>query len=297
MEKIIVKPDTHIVYKFDGYRDMAEHVKAKHDPEGASVKSETKWCGGMRSVSHACDTMVSGYDDNLPKITAIRDKVRERVGSIDTSVWAMESNVVGRRVDVGAYMAGSPLCFYDFVEDTERRATKFVRILVDTTFSALVPADQIATRGAAIVALCDTLNLCGYTTEVWAVSTNGGSFRSMGGEKELAILLPVQRVGEPWDVRSAMFPLAHGGFLRRLVFGVMESMSRAERDMFGVASGWGYGSVIQCRKGSLADLHCGGADLICTTYEGDISAIVRDPVEWVLTQCKNVGVITDEQMA
>lgn len=297
MEKIVVKKDTHIVYKFDGYNDMAKHVLDKHDKEGASVTSESKWCGGIRSVASACTTMVNGYDSDLPKITAIRDKVRERVGSIDTSVWSMESNVVGRRVDIGAYMAGSPMCFYDFVEDTEKRATKFVRILVDTTFSALVNPDQIATRGAAVVALCDTLNLCGYTTEVWAVSTNGGSYRTGGGPKELAILLPVQRVGEPWDVRSAMFPLAHGGFLRRLVFGVMESMTTAEREAFGVHTHHGYGSVIQCRKGSLADLHCGGADIICTTHEGDIRDITRDPVRWVLTQCKNVGVITDEQMA
>lgn len=296
MEKIVVKLGHKIVYKFDGYNDMAKHVKEHHDRAGGSVTSETKWCGGIKSVSHGCDTMVHGYDDVLPKIERIRDKVRERMGNVDTSVYTIDHNVVGRRVDIGAQLAGSPLCFIDFYEDTDRRATKFVRVLVDTTFSAMVSAEHIAIRGAAVVALCDTLNLCGYTTEVWAVSTNGGSWSRSREPKELAVMLPVQRVGEPWDIRSAMFPLAHGGFLRRLVFGVMESMTKGERENFGVSSGGGYGTVIECRKGSLADLHCGGADIICTTNEGDIRNIVADPVEWVLSQCKNLGVLTDERI-
>lgn len=295
MEKIVVKKDRQIVYKFDGYNDMAEHVYAKHKRDGASVTSDTAWCGGIKTVRQAGQTMVSGYDDVLPKITAIRDAVRQRVGAIDTTVFRADNNVYGARLDMGSYLADSPTCFLDFYEDPDRRATRFVRILVDTTFSASVSAEDIKTRGAAVVALCDTLNLCGYTTEVWAVSTNGGGYRSRSqGPTELAVMLPVQRVGEPWDIRSAMFPLAHPAFLRRMVFGVMESMTEPERANFNV--GHGYGTVIECRKGSLADQHCGGADIICTTNEGDIKHMTKDPVAWVLTQCRNLGVIgADEQ--
>ena len=293
MEKIVVRKDAKIVYKFDGYTDMAQYVDAKHKRDGASVTSEPSWCGGTKTVKQADAMMVSGYDDVLPTITSIRDRVRERVGSIDTTVFRAENNVYGTRLDMGSYLADSPTCFLDFYEDPDKRATRFVRVLVDTTFSAMVKAEDIKTRGAAVVALCDTLNLCGYTTEVWAVSTNGGSWRS-SGDKELAVMLPVQRVGEPWDVRSAMYPLAHPSFLRRTVFGVMESMTQSEREAFGVGSG--YGTVIQCRKGSLADVHCGGADIICSTHEGEIRDMVKNPVAWVLTQCKNLGVIgVDEQ--
>jgi hypothetical protein len=293
MEKIVVKKDRQIVFKFDGYTDMAQYVDAKHKRDGASATGTASFCGGTKTVKQADAMMVAGYDDVLPTITSIRDKVRERVGSIDTTVFRAENNVYGTRLDMGSYLADSPTCFLDFYEDPDKRATRFVRILVDTTFSAMVKAEDIKTRGAAVVALCDTLNLCGYTTEVWAVSTNGGSYRH-SGEKELAVLLPVQRVGESWDVRSAMYPLAHPSFLRRTVFGVMESMTESEREVFGV--GYGYGSVIQCRKGSLADVHCGGADIICSTYEGEIRDMVKNPVKWVLSQCKNLGVIgVDEQ--
>jgi len=291
MKKIVVKKDTKIVFKFDGFRDMSQYVKDKHDPEGSSQTGSTSWCGGTTGVNQACEMMVNGYDDTLPRIVSIRDAVRQRVGQLDTSAFSMDMNVVGRRMDIGSYMSGSPMCYMDFYEDTTKRATKFVRILVDTSFSSMVSADDIKTRGSAIVALCDTLNLCGYTTEVWAVSTNGGRGSR---HSELAVMVPVQRVGEPWDVRSAMFPLAHPSFLRRLVFGVMESMTPTERDTFGV--GGGYGTVMECRKGSLADDHCGGADLICTTHEGSIRDMVKDPIKWVLTQCKNLGVITSEEL-
>ena len=294
MEKIIVKKNKKIVFKFDGYNDMAQYVDAKHKRDGSSVTSDAEWCGGIKTVKQASQTMVSGYDDVLPRITSIRDKVRERVGSIDTAVFRAENNVYGTRLDMGSYLADSPTCFLDFYEDPDKRTTKFVRILVDTTFSAMVSPEHIKTRGAAVVALCDTLNLCGYTTEVWAVSTNGGSrWGSDVKGNELAIMLPVQRVGEPWDVRSAMYPLAHPSFLRRTVFGVMESMTESERETFGV--GRGYGSVIECTKGSLADMHCGGADIICTTREGDIRDIARDPVAWVIKQCKNLGVIGEDE--
>ncbi len=295
MEKIVVKKDKKIVIKFDGYNDMAKYVIDKHNRQGSSVKSEAEWCGGIKTVKGAGETMVKGYDDTLPRIESIRDKVRERVGTIDTTVFQAENNVYGTRLDMGSYLADSPTCFLEFHEDDTKRQTRFVRILVDTTFSAMVNADSIKTRGAAIVALCDTLNLCGYTTEVWAVSTNGGSrWGSDGKGNELAVMLPVQRVGETWDIRSAMFPLAHPAFLRRMVFGVMEAMTEGERETFGV--GRGYGSVIECRKGSLADLHCGGADIICTTHEGLIKEMVKDPVGWVLTQCRNLGVIKDGEV-
>lgn len=294
MEKIVVKKDRQIVYKFDGYNDMAQFVDKHHDRDGASATGSASFCGGTKTVAQADAIMVSGYDDVLPTITSIRDKVRERVGNIDTTVFRAENNVYGTRLDMGSYLADSPTCFLEFHEDPDKRATKFVRILVDTTFSAMVKADDIKVRGAAVVALCDTLNLCGYTTEVWAVSTNGGSWGSGNKDTELAVMLPVQRVGEPWDVRSAMYPLAHPSFLRRTVFGVMESMDETERKAFGV--GYGYGSVIECRKGSLADLHCGGADIICSTHEGEIRDMVKNPVKWVLSQCRNLGVIgADEQ--
>ena len=295
MEKITAGKNK-IVYKFTGFRDLADHATKVRKTDLASSRKREGWHKDFYTTNNfgsATNLMVDGWDGPLQQIDTIRDGVRQRIGTIDTATFRFDHAYTGGYLDVDSYLAGDPACMLQAYEDTTKRSQKFVRILVDTTYSASVQARDIQVRGAAIVALCDTLNLCGYTTEVWAVSTNGGSWRS-SGDKELAVMLPVQRVGEPWDVRSAMYPLAHPSFLRRTVFGVMESMTQSERDAFGVGSG--YGTVIQCRKGSLADVHCGGADIICSTHEGEIRDMVKNPVAWVLTQCRNLGVIgVDEQ--
>jgi hypothetical protein len=293
MKKHVIKKDSQIVYKFDGFRDLADHATKHRDRDGASSRGGRDNFYTTRSITEATALLVDGWDGPQAEVERIRDTVRQRFGNIDTAVWKFENGYAGQYLDVDTYLSGDPACFLNAHEDTEKRPQKFVRILVDTTYSANVPPKDIQIRGGAIIALADALNLCGYTTEVWAVSTNGGSFYGRGKGHELAVLVPVQGVGEPWDVRSASFPLANGDFLRRLVFAVMESMTESERSTFGV--GAGYGSVVECRKGSLADLHCGGADIICTVHEGAIKDITKDPIKWVLTQCKNLGVISEEE--
>lgn len=293
MEKIIVKPNEKIVYKFTGFRDLADHATKKRKIDEASSRKREgyyKEFYATKDFGSATNLMVDGWDGPLQEIDRIRDGVRQRVGSIDTQTWKFDHAYTGSYLDVDTYLSGDPACMLRAYEDTTKRADKFVRVLVDCTYSASVPAKHIQMRGAAIVALCDTLNLCGYTTEVWAVSCNAGN----GSRNELAVMIPVQGVGEPWDVRSAFFPLAHGDFLRRIVFGVMEGMTEKERNAFGVP--YGYGQVMQCKKGSLADLHCGGADVICESQIGSIDSIVKNPIKWVLSQCKNLGILNDEEI-
>jgi hypothetical protein len=281
-----------IVYKFDGFRDLANYAITKYDKEdGSSNNKDSDNWAMTKTLDHATKLMVDGWSDVLPKITAIRDQVRQRIGDLELTQLKYDSSVYGSRMDVSSFCVGSPLAFLRPHEDTETRKTRFVRILVDTSFSASVDPQDIVVRGSAVVALCDTLNACGYSTEVWATS----NIRS-DRDRVLSVMLPVQSVGEPWDVASAMFPLAHPSFLRRLVFAVMESMSPSDRNEFGARQHRGYGYVVASTKDSQADRHCGGADIICQTNSGSIEQITRNPVAWVLSQCSNLGVISQEEL-
>lgn len=285
-----------VVVKFDGYRDMASHCDANRDTSASSSKTGNDSYYGTKTFDEARNLFVDGWDGPLQTIDTIRERVRERMGTIDTQVLKFDVDPYGvSGIDVGLWGAGDPNCFYQFYEDPEKRATKFVRVLVDTSVSWTVPTEHIKIRGAAIVALCDALNLCGYTTEVWAVS-HLSSFGGRGAKATLSTLFPVQEVGQPWDVRSAMFAIAHPSFLRRMVFATMESLTDDERDRFGARDGSGYGIPLASETGSLPDVHCGGADIICQSSHGSIDTIVRDPVKWVLSQCKNMGVLTDAQV-
>lgn len=279
-----------VVLRADGFTDMADYSD-KHRDRSLSSTTGTGEFTGTKTFDQAKKLMVSGWSQPLETIESIRDRVRERVGFIDGAQFQFDHATYGTRLDVSSYAVGSPLALMTAYEEPERRKTRFVRILVDTSVSWMVDKKDIQTRGAAIVALCDALNTLGYSTEVWATSSIASEM-SKDSDKFVA-LVPVQGVGEPWDVRSAMFPLAHASFLRRIVFGLMESLSTEERERFRVGNAYGFPSASS--KGSLADVHCGGADVICSSEPGEIRHVVADPVKWVLSQCKNLGVISQEE--
>lgn len=294
MLRVEVKKN-HIVMKADGFTDLANYCDTTRDKRRGSASSTDRedWYQ-TSSFTDATDLLVRGWTDGASKVDSIRDTVRQRVGTIDGTQFHFDHAMYGTRLDVSAYSVGSPLALLQAYEEPERRKTRFVRILVDTCFSWSVKAEDILTRGAAIVALCDSLNALGYSTEVWAVANVSATSQRKTGL--VSTLVPVQGVGEPWDTRSAMFPLAHASFLRRMVFAVLESQPEDVRKLFGAYEHQGYGVPTASTKGSLADIHCGGADLICESHAGSISDVVRDPVAWVLKQCRNLGVITEEEM-
>jgi hypothetical protein len=290
MQKIVKEKDRKIVVRFDGFNDLGDHVRGKGN--GSSDKKfDRAFHRSTKNLAEAVAQTVSGWDEPFDRIESIRENVRERIGYIDTKVMRFDNAMYGQFLDVDTYMTGDPNCMLQVFEDESKRAQRFVRILVDTSYSSGVPPKEIETRGGAIVALCDALNTCGYSTEVWAVA----NIKGYESGSELAILVPVQLQNAPWDVRSASFPLANGDHLRRNVFAVMEQLSPAERKVFDVGDNGNYGYPLPSRKGGLSDLYCGGADIICTNDIGDLRHITSDPVKWVLNQCKNLGVISQDE--
>lgn len=237
----------------------------------------------------ACAAFVQGVDGPRDVIESLRESVRRRVGSMDLAAFRFENAIVGNYLDLDSFLGGEVDCMMTALEDLERRRDRFVRIIVDNSFSSGVKVHEIRTRGAAIVALCDVLNLAGYSTEVWVASAS----RSRRTDRTMALLVPVQRLGDPWDIRSAAFPLCSGDFSRRLKFAVTEGLEPEwSRDFLSN----GYGVPMPTTKGSTVDLEVGGADVIVQTGVGSIAEIVRDPFAWIMRQCHNLGVITDEEM-
>lgn len=288
MDKIVVKDNQQIVVRFDGFSDLGDHIRGKSGGDSDNKFSKT-FHRSTKNLNEAVDQTVNGWDEAFDRIDSIRENVRQRLGHIDTRVLRFENAIDGQYLDVDSYLAGEPYCTLQVYDESARRAQKFVRVLVDVAYSARVRPEDIETRGGAVVALCDALNVCGYTTEVWAVANIRGD-----NNAELAVLVPVQLQNTPWDVRSASFPLANGDHLRRNVFAVMENLSGAERRTFGV--GYTYGYPKASTKGSLSDTYCGGADVICSNDIGAIDAIVKDPIKWVLSQCQNLGVISQDEL-
>lgn len=277
----------------DGFNDLADYVRDNADPNGSSHKEfSDKYHTDCYTLADGLEKFVNGWQGTSEQIDEIRNKVRQRIGSLDVSTFRFDNATMGQYLDVASFLAGEPTCMLQAYEDTSKRSDRFVRILVDVSYSWKVLPQDIAVRGGAIIALADALNHCGYSTEVWACV----GVTPMSGTDVSTTLVPIQSHGSPWDTRSASFPLANGDYLRRVVFGAQESLTMAERGRWEFRSSGYYGIPKGSTKGCPADIHCGGADVVVQSNPGSISAIVADPVKWVLGQCENLGVITDAEL-
>ena len=272
-----------IVFRFDGFSDLAKSANERRDKEGSSSKTYDKDWYASDNFDHASSLLVDGWDGPTREIMSITDSVRETVGEVVKPLIQFAMDVYAPRVDIGMWATGDPNCFIQCYEEDGLRPERFVRLLIDSTFSAMVSPNDIITRGAAVIALCDALNLCGYSTEVFTVCAV-----SSGKDKCFSII-PVQTAGQPWDVRSAIMPLAHPSFLRRMHFGIIEGGGAQVIKKFG--SGNGYGTPCGVSKGDRADELVGGADIILSGQKGSISDIVRDPSAWVVSQLKKCGAL------
>lgn len=276
-----------IVFKFDGFSDLGTHATLGSDPKFSSVKGEPKWCGGTKTVAEATGLLVDGWDKPSDEIATITQRVREQIGEVVAPIIQFYNGTQGTRLDVGLFTAGDPNCFYSFYEEEGRRTERFVRVIVDNAFSSSVNPDDIVTRGAAVIALCDALALSGYSTEVWVTIAVSGS------SGNLYTLVPVQTAGQPWDTRSAIFPLSHPAFLRRLHFALVEGGGADIVKRFGDPVS--YGSCKGIRKGDTVDTMVGGADILLSGQSGNIQEIVRDPAKWVLGQLEKCGAYLPQQ--
>lgn len=274
-----------IVFKLDGFSDLGDTALSSSSPTKASATGSKKFTE-TTSIEVARDLLVKGWTKPSAEIAELTQRVRDQVGEVVAPIIQFYNGTVGTRLDVGLFTAGDPNCFYSFYEEEGRRSERFVRILVDCAFSSMVKTEDIITRGGAIIALCDALNLCGYSTEVWvtvAVSAQYGG----GDSPSLYTLVPVQSAGQPWDIRSAIFPLAHPSFLRRLHFALVEGAGSAVEEKFGAPNN--YGNVKGIRKGDTADTLVGGADILVSSQSGSIQDVVRNPSAWVLEQLEKCG--------
>ena len=271
-----------IVYRFDGFSDLAKSASARRNPKSSSSRDDKTWYESD-NFEHATSLLVDGWEGPTKEIMRITDTVRETIGEVVKPLIQFAMNVYAPRVDIGMWATGDPNCFIECYEEDGLRPERFVSIVVDSTFSAMVPTRDIITRGAAIIALCDALNLCGYSTEVFTVCAVAD------GRYKCYTIVPVQNAGQPWDVRSAIMPLAHPSFLRRMHFGIIEGGGDKVIAKFG--SGNGYGTPCGVSKGDRVDELVGGADIMLSGQKGSISDIVRDPSAWVVDQLKKCGAL------
>ena len=160
---------------FDSIYAMGAHVRdsrahdddRKHGKSSTHGKSSAAFYGNM-SLNESTEIALNGgaWADGLPTLPRVHlPNTNIHGNTIDQP--QINSDIVGFAPNVGAYVSGAPDSMLYMMP--EPVSDKHIKIAVNIRYSSVVDTNQIANRGAAIIAVLDQLTLDGYAVELWAV--------------------------------------------------------------------------------------------------------------------------------
>lgn len=146
----------------------------------------------------------------VPASDALLEKFERFTFETARKAWA--DDVCGSIPNVPAFIAGHPLAMRRRIRQDSASAP--VAIIADLTMSAMITARQIASRGAAILALVRILS-ARRPVELWAGCMMGAGV----GDRDLsAVFCRIETT--PLDLATAAYVMTSASFPRRLCYGL-----------------------------------------------------------------------------
>lgn len=208
------RPDGVTVVQFADYHNFIEYAVAQ--PGKYHWKSDHASLGWFSDRGYTDSLKLSrvGWPDGRRAMQVMSDQLKAQSRSVKPEP---VYDVIGEGgIDAGLLMAGDPECFLDWRdgEQIQQSAGPVIKIVVDVAVSGGIGAEMIKTRGAAILALIDTLEASGRRVELEAI------FYCRTSRKQLTI--PLKAADYPLQPDQVAYALAHPAFMRRfchLAFG------------------------------------------------------------------------------
>ena len=272
----------HKVYRFESIRETAEAALAgaeSYRKDGGDPSSDGYggWYGVSENLQEAHDLAVKGWQSGgltignaaaqvMPRLREIIEWAPEMVPSHHGMVW-----------DNAALISGDPEPFFDELITEHESQKPIVTVLLGTVYHSGVSPETVTMRGGLCLALMDVLAMLGFQTEVWAETAIEGFKPDDRTERpSMSVLTRVKAAGDPPDITSYAF-VTEPGWLRRIVFGIMEGFDEKLRKAFHV--GYGYGKPLEVTQskalGAQITLNFGSGDWP-STYSSD-----DDKAAWV----------------
>ncbi len=231
---------------YDSLNEWLEHADQYSDKtgRGASHREDdytNQWAGGTfaECLNLARNGWPEGYDAIKQATQAIFQRVAMRLPVQETQ-WH-EVPTAGC-LDIGRLMEGDPNAWIEQVtteEVSSGPSNKTCRIVANITTSCTVSTHTVFTRGAAIVALGEALELLGRSVEITIGQCVAGYGEGMPKVSEVRCTVKPFHSRANWPLLS--FCLAHPGMQRRLVFASQETFPQDVRRAFGFHTSEGYG--------------------------------------------------------
>lgn len=214
-----------------------------------------------------------GWTEIRPEVDALVEKMDAKIAPALQPAFTSYFDVSGGMVDVGRFLDGEPECMVETKLVEIAKPGRVIHILVNGSFNAGTEANAIKERGAAIVALVDTLEKLQHSTEIDVeISCREG----------LTTIIRVKNAGESVDIDSLMFAIAHPAALRRIYFAYLEG--HKQYSYLARAGSYGKSSPLLMAEELGASV----------ALDGKLNL---DATKWIETQLSEFGLLREEAVS
>lgn len=230
----------------------------------------------------SAEGMAFNWPDGADRVNRLRAKVS--LGNIRKQKTVVPMRKAPGRIDITRALQGHPYAFQRVVdgdEDAKGTSRNVVDILINACVSGGVNSSIIEARGAAMLALAEALEQRGKKVRITVGMANNGG---CGIDYKIVVKQP----GQPLNLNSVAFAVAHPSFFRRFIFSAMERESAAVRRSCRIGNGYGY--VGEFTGYDAKTIYMGGADFRRSTQWND-EGFIR---QWIIEECAKQGIVIDD---
>lgn len=281
-----------VVRTWGDLTEFVEYALGESEAPIGTRSSRTEEVAGTRRGFYgspnmgAAEGMAFNWKEGADRVNKLRAKVS--LGNIRKEKTVVALRKAPGRIDMGRVMQGHPYAFQRAVDsdnDAKGMSRNVVDIVLNACASAAVDTKTIEARGAAVLALAEALEQRGKRVRITVGMAND---RGCGLDYRIVVKQP----GQPLNLNSVAFCVAHPSFFRRFIFSAMEREPREVRASVGIADqGWGYGTVGEFKADTMPPnvIYMGGADFRRSTQWND-PAYVQ---EWIKETMRGQGIEID----
>lgn len=232
-------------YSWTEFLELVTKGKRPSCRNPSSLRIDSGTWAGTSSMQEALDHLTKGWSGGIDQLRKLQEDIPADLfdGIMPPKEFKpeMTHTIAGGTLDVAAHLSGAtPEVFIaeQVLADSDAtivKGRKLQTIYVNIGNTAGYSVEAFMHRGCYIYSLVEHMENCGYSTEVWAISSNIGA-----GACEQFIRVKVKEFGELLDPNKLVCSLCSAFMFRRFIFAIMEMQSAEEVRHLG-ADGSSYG--------------------------------------------------------
>lgn len=207
------------IYKFNSPFEFIDYLGEPGEfEESAAVSEQRTEFTGTETYEDAKKIAFEGFE-----VSDVIATLSELEKTFESQEIAVQHDVQGSFVDVGAYMTGEPECMIDFAEI--ERPNSSIKFVMNASEAYEVTSQQILNRGACLAGVVDCLQKKGVPSEVFLSIPMRGI--NTAGKPDFMVLIKIKEASESLNL-NLLTGVLHPSLLRRIYFNFVEKTYQAE---------------------------------------------------------------------